>query len=190
MARLLLLLLLLAPLADGASSALSRRSLQEEQDVLLAGDTVVNGVLNLHTSEGVAACQSSCKGAFAEALGVLESSVGCLCPITADNSTTTVEEDTTRVRTRRNLRHDGNHHQQRHRNSVRRLAELETGEPVFFTARVEGGLDGGATAVEKLSESGWSTVASAFGVQESEVGGRVVFPEFRPFFGFKYIYLN
>ncbi|CAM9677305.1 unnamed protein product, partial [Ectocarpus sp. 8 AP-2014] len=167
-----LLLLLVLPRAAGGTAVFSRRrSLQ----VLTDGETVLNGVLNLFTEEGVAACEGSCKDAFATAFGIDEVSVGCVCPM----STSASDADR-----RRNLMGDNNKQptsdsaEQNNGSSDRRslraqrrrwLAETDSSEPVAFSARVAGGLAGGAAALDLLSESGWSAVASAFGVDEDEL---------------------
>ncbi|CAM9505681.1 unnamed protein product [Ectocarpus sp. 13 AM-2016] len=168
-----LLLLLVLPRAAGGTAFFSwRRSLQ----VLTDGETVLNGVLNLFTKEGVAACEGSCKGAFATAFGIDEVSVGCVCPM----STSASDADR-----RRNLMGDGKRPtstsdsaEQNNGSSDRRslrgqrrrwLAETNSSEPVAFSARIAGGLAGGAAALDLLSESGWSAVASAFGVDEDEL---------------------
>ncbi|CAN0473029.1 unnamed protein product, partial [Ectocarpus sp. 12 AP-2014] len=138
------------------------------------GETVLNGVLNLFTEEGVAACEGSCKGGFATAFGIDEVSVGCVCPMS------TYASDADR---RRNLMGDdkqptSDSAEQNNGSSDRRslrgqrrrwLAETNSSEPVAFSARVAGGLAGGAAALDLLSESGWSAVASAFGVDENEL---------------------
>lgn len=165
-----LLLLLVLPRAAGGTAFFSRRrSLQ----VLTDGETVLNGVLNLFTEEGVVACEGSCKDAFATAFGIDEVSVACVCPMSSSAS------DADR---RRNLMGDkkaasdsaeqnkGSSGRRSLRGQRRRwLAETNSSEPVAFSARVAGGLAGGAAALDLLSESGWSAVASAFGVDEDEV---------------------
>lgn len=136
-----------------SASGNTRRGLQ----LLSEGDTVVNGVLNLYTAEGVAACEASCNGAFAEAFGVSDASIGCVCP----------EEEDATGRRRRNL---GESVAGRENNrSLRGLTALDTPAAAAFTARISGGLDGGAAALEFLSAFGPSALASSFGVEESEV---------------------
>lgn len=126
----------------------------------------MNGVLNLYTTEGVEACEASCAGAFAAAFNVSESSVGCVCPEEADA--------TARFRGRWRRRNLGEHFPRvLDRENIRRLrglAELDTPAAAAFSARIPGGLDGGAAALESLSASGPSAVASSFGLEESEVG--------------------
>lgn len=152
---------------DGGST----RALQ----LLSEGDSVVNGVLNLFTTEGVAACEASCKVAFAAAFNVAEASVGCVCP--------KAEDTTARFRGRwRRRRHlfgehspadvvDGRENNIRNssRRRLRGLAELDAPAAAAFSARIPGGLAGGAAALELLSASGPSAVASSFGLEESEV---------------------
>lgn len=171
----------------GSAAALlaPRRALQE---ILTEGDTVVNGVLNLLTTEGVAACEGACAGAFAGAFGVDESSIGCLCP--SSNTTTAAAAAAIGVNTGASTRRRGlflrdNNNDvgpaedmkegeeeesgsRRNRRGLRGLAELDESQPLVFSARVPGGLEGGAAALELFSES-MGAVASAFGVQESEV---------------------
>ena len=164
---------------DDRLAARAGRALQDTDTGALwaAGDTVVHGVLILHTTEGVASCEDSCKPAFAAAFGVGESDIGCLCPD---------EDGSFRARSRRrnleeeigsrNLLLQGYHEGASagraagRRRRLRGLAEIEGGAPVAFSARVSGGLSGGAAALELLATSGAGAVASAFGVEESEVG--------------------
>ncbi|CAN0109600.1 unnamed protein product [Ectocarpus fasciculatus] len=179
----LLLLLVLPRAAAGGAAFFGRRSLQ----VLTDGDTVLNGVLNLFTEEGVAACEGSCNGAFAAAFGIDELSVGCVCPISSDES----DADDRRRNLMGNNNNNNNneqpptadgaeHSEQRNSSSDRGrglrgqrrrrwLQEADSSAPVAFSARVAGGLAGGAAALDLLSESGWSAVASAFGVDEDEL---------------------
>ncbi|CAM9462006.1 unnamed protein product [Pylaiella littoralis] len=147
-----------AAAAGGAATAASRAL----QEILTEGETVVNGVLRLLTTEGVAACAGACAGAFSSAFGVEPSSVGCLCP---SNNTTTGA-----IR-RRSLfvgGDEGEGEEEASRRGLRGLAELDESEPVLFAARVSGGLDGGAEALSLFSES-TGAVASAFGIQETEM---------------------
>lgn len=164
-----LLLLLALPRAGGAAAFFSRRSLQ----VLTDGETVLNGVLNLFTEEGVAACEASCEDAFATAFGIEEVSVGCVCPISIDDSNADRRRKLmgNKQPTSSGAEQNNNSDQGSLRGLRRRrwLQETDSGQPVAFSARVAGGLAGGAAAVDLLSESGWSAVASAFGVDEDEV---------------------
>ena len=152
---------------DGGST----RALQ----LLSEGDSVVNGVLNLFTTEGVAACEASCKVTFAAAFNVAEASVGCVCPEAED----TTARFRGRWRRRRQLvgEHspaddvDGRENNIRNisRRKLRGLAELDAPAAAAFSARIPGGLAGGAAALELLSASGPGAVASSFGLEESEV---------------------
>lgn len=134
--------------------------------VLSEGDTVVNGVLDLFSAEGVAACEGACVVAFSAAFGVEESAIGCLCP-----STTTTGSSLRRTRMLFGRDHNLERAEREASSSgrgLRGLAELDESETVAFSARVSGGLNGGAAAVGLLSGS-MGSVAAAFGIQESEV---------------------
>eukprot|EP00752_Nemacystus_decipiens_P002006 g1927.t1 len=147
-----------AALVDSRARALQVAALSSE------GDSVVNGVLNLFTTEGVAACEASCKGAFAAAFNVTESSVGCVCP----------EDATARFRGRWRRRNLGEQQyddggRANNRRKLRGLAELDAPAAAAFSTRIPGGLAGLATSLELLSESGPGAVASSFGLEESEL---------------------
>eukprot|EP00903_Cladosiphon_okamuranus_P008172 g7871.t1 len=152
--------------AAGGSAAMLERpggsSTPRALQVSTEGNTVVNGILYLSTTEGVAACEASCKIAFAAAFNVTESSIGCLCP----------DQEDARLR-RRNLGEEENSagpdSGRENTRGLRGLAELDTPAAGAFAARIPGGLDAGSTALEAFTASGRSAVASSFGVEESEL---------------------
>ena len=169
-----------------SSAAPPRRVLQASSSPSAEGDTVIFGVIDLLTSEALNACASSCVAGVAAAFDVTESNAGCACP----------DDESSSRRQRRLLAWDGpeNYHDDGvlaqtktslslsgpqlpaatsgrapGSRNLRALAVLEERVRVGFTARVGGGIAGGAAALDLLSSTGMEAVASAFGVEESEV---------------------
>ena len=171
-----------AAAAAAAAAAPPRRVLQASPP-----DAVIFGVIDLLTSEALDACAESCVEGIAAAFEVAESSAGCACP----------DDESSSRRQRRLFGWDGpdNHHHHDgvlakttslllarpqlppaavsgsapESRSLRGLAALEQRVRVGFSVRVAGGTEGGAAALDLLSSTGREAVASAFGVEESEV---------------------
>lgn len=163
-----------------AAAAPPRRVLQASSSRSAEGDTVIFGVIDLFTSEGLDACTASCATGVANAFGVNETSVGCACPDEDDDTSASRRQRRLFGQALKNtitsqfllgggpqvLPAESRGAQGR---SLRGLAALEQSVPVGFSARVAGGIEGGAVALDLLSTSGREAVASALGVEESEV---------------------
>lgn len=146
------------------------------------GDVVINGVLDLLTTDALEACPEACRSGIAAAFGVNEADVGCVCPnVTAVASSSSARRSLLGEEEGRPLfvfsqgfaasassSADKASFSSRNR-GLRGLAELDERAGAAFALRVSGGLDGGVEALDLLTGSGWSAVASLFGVEESEV---------------------
>lgn len=161
-------------------------SLSSPQATASSSDTVVNGVLELVSNAALRACDSACKKGLATAFGLSEDFIACLCPDTPSVSSAS----NTRRRHLSSSDYDGGHDsdemldlnaypsvfrdEQDEGQEVaggrylRELAVRDVAGSAAFAARIPGGLEGGAASLEEFSSS-LSLVASAFGVDESEV---------------------
>lgn len=175
---------------DGARAL--QTSSGSSDDLGDTGDTVVNGILELRTTDARDACEEGCTPGLAAAFGVDEPKVGCLCPddlearrrLSSFAAGDPVDQALLRVSPSL-LEHPKKKQQSLSRNrSLRALAELDESVSAAFAIRITGGIEGGADSLDLFSNSGVAAVASAFGVEESEVRlGRERKPTTRPHAG-------
>lgn len=169
-----------------------KRALQVSSsgDITETGDTVVDGVLEMLTTDALDACLSSCKAGLAAAFNITEAGVGCLCPDASASRRRLVrieEEQDADLDSKRIGRGENSHPQadfpgtslfllsqqlgsdRDRRRYLRGLAELDSRGRAAFAVRIPGGLSAAAEALDSVTQTGLGAVASAFGVQESEV---------------------
>lgn len=161
---------------------------QTSSESFPANSTVVNGVLGLISDDAFDACGSSCETGLADAFGVLESAIACLCPelsstsrrrqlldvrrrLVEDSAGKQGVSDVMDVIQRSVLKGQvtdprGNGDAGRGKRYLRALAE-EAGNAAF-AARIPGGLEEAVESLELFMESA-GLVAVAFGVSASEV---------------------
>lgn len=151
--------------AEKKNIAVVSRALQTSSDV--DQSTVINGVLQLLSTEAVSACDSKCEEALSAAFDVEESDVACLCPEARRRGL--FSADGTRMDAILLGRHNNMGDAQRNPRSLRGLAEEDEGQGAAFAARVPGGLSAGVSSLDAFVTNGRAEVASAFGVPELEV---------------------
>lgn len=120
------------------------------------GDTVVNGVLELLSSDAIENCSGGCKSGLAQAFDVEETSIGCDCPSLGSSSRRRLFDSVTRRDADLSL----------HLRPRRLSGDDQAG--AAFAVRISGGLSAGVESLENFIAS-IDLVAGAFNVSKSDV---------------------